>query len=58
MKNKQENKKFWLYLTEDEVETVIIALQESKLPITRDNGWNEESRKVEEKIQQAKFRQR
>lgn len=58
MKNKQENKKFWLYLTGDEVETVIIALQESKLPITRDNGWNEESRKVEEKIQQARFRQR
>ena len=37
MKNKQENKKFWLYLTEDEVETVIIALQESKLPITRES---------------------
>jgi len=58
MKNKQENKKFWLYLTEDEIETVIIALLDSKLPKSKDNGWNEESRKVEKKIQQAIFRQR
>ena len=58
MKNKQENKKLCLYLTEDEIETVIIALLDSKLPKSKDNGWNEESRKVEEKIQQARFRQR
>lgn len=58
MKNKQENKKFWLYLTEDEVETVIIALLDSKLPKSKDNGWNEESEKVQEKISQMRWEQR
>ena len=57
MKN-SKNKKIWLYLTEDEVETVWIALLESKLPKSKDNGWNEENEKVQKKIAQMRLEQR
>ena len=45
-------------LSDDEVETLIIAMYQSKLPVSKDNGWNEETRKLEQKLEQARFEQR
>jgi len=54
-----KSKTIFLKLSEDEIETLIIAIYQSQLPKSKDtDGWNEESLKVEEKIQQARWEQR
>jgi hypothetical protein len=53
-----KSKTIFLKLSEDEIETVIIALMESKLPKSKDDGWNEESQKVFQKIQKQSWEQR
>jgi len=54
-----KSKTIFLKLSEDEIETLIIAIYQSQLPKLKDtDGWNEESLKVEEKIQQARWEQR
>ena len=53
-----QSKTIHLKLSDDEVETLIDALYQSKLPVSKDNGWNEETRKLEQKLEQARFEQR
>ena len=53
-----QSKTIYLKLSDDEVETLIIAMYQSKLPVSKDNGWNEETRKLEQKLEQARFEQR
>ena len=53
-----KSKTIFLKLSEDEIETVIIALLDSKLPKSKDDGWNEESQKVFQKIQKQSWEQR
>ena len=54
MKNKQENKKFCLYLTEDEIEHLKAALASSLLPKIEDtNSWNKESINLEKKLSEV-----
>ena len=58
MKNKQENEILYrLYLTCDEIETLLTALQESKLPKSKDDGWNEENEKVLQKVAKMRWEQ-
>jgi UDP-N-acetyl-D-mannosaminuronic acid transferase (WecB/TagA/CpsF family) len=61
----KKSKTIYLKLSNDEVETVIIALMESKLPKSKDDvnisrhgySWNKENEKVFEKIQKQSWEQ-
>ena len=57
MKNSENEILYRLYLTCDEIETLLTALQESKLPKYKDDGWNEENEKVLQKVAKMRWEQ-